>query len=176
MPPDDESSAAASPSSESYTKVLQGRYELGRVLGKGGSSKVYRARDVRTGVHVAAKAVRKPHHPCSPEDAAAARRSVERELAALRRVRGHPHVVRLLDVLASRSTVYLVLDLARGGSVQSALEERGRSDEPVARRLFGQLVSALSHAHARGVFHRDVKPDNLLLDERGDLKFTDFGL
>ncbi|KAF8652418.1 hypothetical protein HU200_062748 [Digitaria exilis] len=176
MPPDDESSAAAYPSSESYTKVLQGRYEFGRILGRGGSSKVYRARDVRTGVHVAVKAVPKPHHPCSPEDAAAARRSVERELAALRRVRGHPHVVRLLDVLASRSTVYLVLDLARGGSVQSALEERGRSDEPVARRLFGQLVSALAHAHARGVFHRDVKPDNLLLDERGDLKLTDFGL
>ncbi|KAG2620116.1 CBL-interacting protein kinase 22-like [Panicum virgatum] len=177
MPPDGSSAASSSTASaEIYTKVLQGRYELGRVLGRGASSKVYRARDVRTGVHVAVKAVRKPHHPCSPEDAAAARRSVERELAALRRVQGHPHVVRLLDVLASRTTVYLVLDLARGGSVQSALEERGRSDEPVARRLFAQLVSALAHAHARGVFHRDVKPENLLLDERADVKLTDFGL
>jgi serine/threonine protein kinase len=174
--PDDSSVASSTAAAESYTKVLQGRYELGRVLGRGASSKVYRARDVRTGVHVAVKAVRKPHHPCSPEDAAAARRSVERELAALRRIQGHPHVVRLLDVLASRSTVYLVLDLARGGSVQSALEERGRSEEPAARRLFGQLVSALAHAHARGVFHRDVKPENLLLDERGGLKLTDFGL
>ena len=77
MPPDDSSAASSSTSSaEIYTKVLQGRYELGRVLGRGGSSKVYRARDVRTGVHVAVKAVRKPHHPCSPEDAAAARRSL----------------------------------------------------------------------------------------------------
>jgi len=177
MPPDGSSAASSSTASaEIYTKVLQGRYELGRVLGRGASSKVYRARDVRTGVHVAVKAVRKPHHPCSPEDAAAARRSMERELAALRPVQGHPHVVRLLDVLASRTTVYLVLDLARGGSVQSALEERGRSDEPVARRLFAQLVSALAHAHARGVFHRDVKPENLLLDERADVKLTDFGL
>jgi serine/threonine protein kinase len=178
MPPPDDSSAASSGAapSESHTKVLQGRYELGRVLGRGGSSKVYRARDVRTGVHVAVKAVRKPRHPCPPEDAAAARRSVEREIAALRRVRGHPHVARLLDVLASRSAVYIVLDLARGGSIQSALEARGRHDEPAARRLFGQLASALAHAHARGVFHRDVKPENLLLDERGDLKLTDFGL
>ncbi|XP_066368312.1 CBL-interacting protein kinase 22-like [Miscanthus floridulus] len=177
MPPEpDDSSVASIAAAESYTKVLQGRYELGRVLGRGASSKVYHARDVRSGVYVAVKAVRKPHHPCSPEDAAAARRSVERELAALRRVQGHPHVVRLLDVLASRSTVYLVLDLARGGSVQSALEDRGRSEEPAACRLFGQLVSALEHAHARGVFHRDVKPENLLLDERGGLKLTDFGL
>ncbi|XP_037489811.1 CBL-interacting protein kinase 22-like [Triticum dicoccoides] len=161
---------------ESYSKILQGRYELGRVLGRGGSSKVYRARDIRTGVSVAVKAVRKPYHPCSPEMAAAARRSVERELAALRRVQGHPHVMRILDVLASRSTVYLVLELARGGTLLSAMDERGRFDEPTARRLFVQLVSALAHVHSRGVFHRDVKPENLLLDEHGDLKLTDFGL
>ncbi|KAL6619446.1 hypothetical protein ACP70R_034585 [Stipagrostis hirtigluma subsp. patula] len=171
MPPDD-SSAASSAASESYTKVLQGRYELGRVLGRGASSKVYRARDVRTGDHVAVKAVRKPHHPWTPE----ARRSVEREVAALRRLKGHPHIVRLLDVLASRSTVYLVLELARGGSLLSALDDGGRADEPAARRLFAQLASALAHAHARGVFHRDVKPENLLLDERGDVRLTDFGL
>uniref|UniRef100_A0A0E0HCT7 non-specific serine/threonine protein kinase n=1 Tax=Oryza nivara TaxID=4536 RepID=A0A0E0HCT7_ORYNI len=129
------------------------------------------------------KAIRKqpqPHyHPCrSPEAAAAARRCVEREVAALRRVRGHPHVVGLLDVLATRSTVYLVLELARGGSVLSALDGRGGGhyDEPAARRLFAQLASAVAHAHSLGVFHRDVKPENLLLDERGDLRFTDFGL
>ncbi|XP_044970930.1 CBL-interacting protein kinase 22-like [Hordeum vulgare subsp. vulgare] len=165
-----------SPAADGYSKVLQGRYELGRVLGRGGSSKVYRARDIRTGVFVAVKAIRKPHHPFSPEMAATARRSVERELAALRRVKGHPHVMRLLDVLASRSTVYLVLELARGGTLLSAMDERGRFDEPTARRLFVQLVSALAHVHSRGVFHRDVKPENLLLDEHGDLKLTDFGL
>ena len=89
MPPEpDDSSVASTAAAESYTKVLQGRYELGRVLGRGASSKVYRARDVRSGVYVAVKAARKPHHPCSPEDAAAARRSVERELAALRRIPG----------------------------------------------------------------------------------------
>ncbi|KAF7012018.1 hypothetical protein CFC21_026255 [Triticum aestivum] len=56
------------------------------------------------------------------------------------------------------------------------MDERGRFDEPAARRLFVQLVSALAHVHSRGVFHRDVKPENLLLDEHGDLKLTDFGL
>ncbi|BAS93447.1 CBL-interacting protein kinase 22 [Oryza sativa Japonica Group] len=186
MPPagDDESPAATG---DGYSKkVLQGRYELGRVLGQGASSKVYRARDARTGAHVAVKAIRKQqqphHHPScrSPEAAAAARRcvEVEREVAALRRVRGHPHVVALLDVLATRSTVYLVLELASGGSVLSALDSRGGGhyDEPAARRLFAQLASAVAHAHSLGVFHRDIKPENLLLDERGDLRLTDFGL
>ncbi|KAL6865086.1 hypothetical protein ACP4OV_016237 [Aristida adscensionis] len=178
MPPDDSPAAASSAAAaaDSYTKVLQGRFELGRVLGRGASSKVYRARDVRSGAVVAVKAIRKPRYPCTPEAAAAARQSVEREVAALRRVRGHPHVVRLLDVLASRSTVYLVLDLARGGSLLSSLDAGGRADEPRARRLFAQLASAVAHAHARGVYHRDVKPENLLLDERGDVKLTDFGL
>ncbi|KAG8067700.1 hypothetical protein GUJ93_ZPchr0005g14888 [Zizania palustris] len=181
MLPDDSRAVAAAAEADSYTKVLQGRYELGGVLGQGASSKVYRARDARTGVDVAVKAVRKPC--CRPwltstdAAAAAARRSVEREVAALRRVQGHPHVVRLLDVLATRSTVYLVLELARGGSVLSSLEDRGRcSDEADARRLFAQLASAVAHAHSRGVFHRDVKPENLLLDDRGDLKLADFGL
>uniref|UniRef100_A0A0E0L157 non-specific serine/threonine protein kinase n=1 Tax=Oryza punctata TaxID=4537 RepID=A0A0E0L157_ORYPU len=178
MPPADDESPVTG---DTYSKVLQGRYELGRVLGRGASSKVYRARDARTGDHVAVKAIRKAHHPCrSPDAAAAARRCVEREVAALRRVRGHPHVVGLLDVLATRSTVYLVLELARGGSVLSALDGgggRGRYyDEPAARRLFAQLASAVAHAHSLGVFHRDVKPENLLLDERGDLRLTDFGL
>ncbi|GJN40680.1 hypothetical protein PR202_gb29940 [Eleusine coracana subsp. coracana] len=133
MPSSDDSPAAATQSS--YAKVLQGRYELGRVLGRGGSSKVYRARDLRTGALVAVKAVRKPPPPRFPsssssEDAAAARRSVERELLALRRVRGHPHVVRLLDVLASRSAVYLVLDLSRGGTVASAVERGAPPTSP----------------------------------------------
>ncbi|KAL5202821.1 hypothetical protein ABZP36_013773 [Zizania latifolia] len=154
MLPDDSRAIAAA--ADSYTKVLQGRYELGGVLGRGASSKVYRARDARTGVHVAVKAVRKPCcHPWTSTDAAAAaaaRQSVEREIAALRRVQGHPHVVRLLDVLATRSTVYLVLELARGGSVLSSLEDRGRcSDEAAARRLFAQLASAVAHAHSRGI-------------------------
>uniref|UniRef100_A0A0D9WF86 non-specific serine/threonine protein kinase n=1 Tax=Leersia perrieri TaxID=77586 RepID=A0A0D9WF86_9ORYZ len=183
MPPDDESPAvAAAAAGDTFSKVLQGRYELGRVLGRGASSKVYRARDVRDGAHVAVKAIRKPSSPycCTPEDAVAARRCVEREVAALRRLDGHPHVVRLLDVLATRSTVYLVLELARGGTLLSALDATaggGRYGEPAARRLFAQLASAVAHAHSRGVFHRDVKPDNLLLDGGElSLKLADFGL
>ncbi|KQK06877.1 hypothetical protein BRADI_2g31015v3 [Brachypodium distachyon] len=153
--PDDGSAPAAD---DTYSKALQGRYELGRVIGRGPSSKVYRARLVHTGVHVAVKAIRKPRpqYPssCSPEAAKAARRSVEREVAALWLAQGHPHVVRLLDLLASRSTVYLVLDLARGGSLQSAISNRGGlrdDDERAARRLFAPLASALAHLHSRGI-------------------------
>ncbi|KAI4967633.1 hypothetical protein ZWY2020_020467 [Hordeum vulgare] len=96
------------------------------------------------------------------------------ELAALRRVKGHPHVMRLLDVLASRSTVYLVLELARGGPPvrdgRTRPFRRAHGAPPVR-----QLVSALAHVHSVAC-STDVKPENLLLDEHGDLKLTDFGL
>ncbi|EEE63290.1 hypothetical protein OsJ_18100 [Oryza sativa Japonica Group] len=131
------------------------------------------------------KAIRKqpqPHyHPCrSPEAAAAARRCVEREVAALRHVRGHPHVVGLLDVLTTRSTVSTSSSSSpAAGSVLSALDgprRRPLTTSPAGRRLFVQLAFAVAHADSLDVFHRDVKSENLLLDEPGDLRFTDFGL
>ena len=152
---------------EGKKALLLGRFEVGRLLGQGNFAKVYQARNVATGEEVAIKVIEKEKVFKSGLTA-----HIKREIAALRRVQGHPHVMRLLDVLASRSTVYLVLELARGGTLLSAMDERGRFDEPAARRLFVQLVSALAHVHSRGVFHRDVKPENLLLDGDGDLNST----
>ncbi|CAL9134991.1 unnamed protein product [Musa textilis] len=164
-----ESGGGAPPSP---AKVIFGKYEMGRLLGRGASAKVYHARHCPSGQGVAAKVFPNPRRPAG---CSAAGDSFIREISALRRLR-HPHIIRLHEVLASRSKVYLVLELAKGGELFSRVEDRGHLPEDLCRRLFRQLVSAVAYSHSRGVFHRDLKPENLLLDEAGDLKVSDFGL
>ncbi|CAN6341409.1 unnamed protein product [Urochloa humidicola] len=149
--------------------LLLGRYELGRLLGHGTFAKVYHARHADTGETVAIKVLDKekalrnglvPH--------------IKREIAILRRVR-HPNIVRLYEVMATKSKIYFVMEYVRGGELFARVA-KGRLKEDIARRYFQQLISAVGFCHARGVFHRDLKPENLLVDERGDLKVSDFGL
>ncbi|XP_025791966.1 CBL-interacting protein kinase 7-like [Panicum hallii] len=94
----------------------------------------------------------------------------------MRRLR-HPNVLCLREVLATRS-VYLVMELAPGGNLLSRLASlpARRLPEHAARRVFLQLVSALIYSHARGVFHRDAKPQNMLLNTDSNLKVFNFGL
>nr|XP_010921112.1 CBL-interacting serine/threonine-protein kinase 14 [Elaeis guineensis] len=150
-------------------KVLFGRFKLVRLLGFGASARVYLARDLHSGRSVALKAI--------PKGRAAKNglsHNVVREIAIMRRLR-HPHILRLLEVLASRSKIYFVLELARGGELFAQVA-RGRLPEDISRRYFRQLISAVGYCHSRGVFHRDLKPENLLLDDAGNLKVSDFGL
>ncbi|KAL6637256.1 hypothetical protein ACP70R_024828 [Stipagrostis hirtigluma subsp. patula] len=151
---------------------LLGKYELGRLLGRGTFAKVYQARCLAGGDPVAVKVLDKPELAAT---GMAAR--VLREVSAMQRLR-HPNVLRLHEVLATRSKVYLVMELAPGGDLLSRLASlpARRLPEHAARRVFLQLVSALIYCHARGVSHRDVKPQNVLLDADGNLKVSDFGL
>ncbi|WOL13510.1 CBL-interacting protein kinase 6-like [Canna indica] len=150
--------------------VLDGRYDLGRVLGRGAFGKVHYARDLRSGRSVAVKVV----------DKGAIVRSgmmdhVKREISAMRMVR-HPNVVELYEVMATRTKIYLAMELVRGGELFARISRAGRLSESASRRYFRQLVSAVDFCHQQGVYHRDLKLENLLLDGNGDLKVADFGL
>uniref|UniRef100_A0ACD5WQM6 Uncharacterized protein n=1 Tax=Avena sativa TaxID=4498 RepID=A0ACD5WQM6_AVESA len=151
-------------------QVLLGRYELGGLLGRGASAKVYLAMDLLTGRDVAIKSFPNPRAGGGGREG-----TIEREAAILRRLR-HRHVVRLQEILATRKKVHFVLDLAAGGELFSLVDSSGRMTEDLARHYFRQLVSAVRYCHSRGVYHRDIKPENLLLDGAGDLKVADFGL
>ncbi|XP_074301308.1 CBL-interacting serine/threonine-protein kinase 4-like [Silene latifolia] len=152
-------------------KTVLGRYQLGRVLGRGSFAKVYYARSLSDHKSVAIKVIDKLKtnpsiHP-----------KIIGEVAAMRRL-DHPNILRIHEVMATKHKIYLVMELAKGGDLFAKLTRRPdhRFPEPLARRYFHQLVSALNYCHRNGVAHRDVKPQNLLLDDQANIKIADFGL
>uniref|UniRef100_A0A0E0KZP8 non-specific serine/threonine protein kinase n=1 Tax=Oryza punctata TaxID=4537 RepID=A0A0E0KZP8_ORYPU len=155
--------------------VVMSRYELGRSLGHGTFSKVYHARSLVSGEIVAVKVIDKEK---ALRAGAGMVDQIEREVAVMRLVGRHPNVVHLHEVMASRSKIYFVMELVRGGELLGRLFAGGRLGEDTARRYFHQLVAAVDFCHSRGVYHRDLKPENLLVDDDGggNLKVTDFGL
>lgn len=151
--------------------VLLGKYELGRRLGSGSFAKVHVARSISTGELVAIKIIDKKKTIDSGMEP-----RIIREIEAMRRLQNHPNVLKIHEVMATKSKIYLVVEYAAGGELFSKLIRFGRLNESAARRYFQQLASALSFCHRDGIAHRDVKPQNLLLDRQGNLKVSDFGL
>lgn len=152
------------------SRILFETYEIGRLLGVGAFAKVYHARHTRSGHSVAIKVISK-----AKAIRGGLSSNIKSEIAAMRRLH-HPHIVRLIELFASRSTIYFIMEYAKGGELFARLASRGRFPEEQSRRLFHQLISAIAFCHSHGVFHRDLKPENLLLDESNNLKLSDFGL
>ncbi|KAJ9154234.1 hypothetical protein P3X46_027590 [Hevea brasiliensis] len=157
--------------SSNIPTTLLNRYELGRLLGRGSFAKVYAARSLMDNKPVAIKIIDKTR----TVDAAMEPRIIC-EISAMRRLQHHPNILKIHEVMATKTKIYLVVELALGGELFSKVLQRGKLKESTARRYFQQLVSALHFCHQNGVAHRDVKPQNLLLDENGSLKVSDFGL
>ncbi|RHN64904.1 putative protein kinase CAMK-CAMKL-CHK1 family [Medicago truncatula] len=153
----------------SHSALLDGKYELGRVLGHGTFAKVYHAKNLNTGKNVAMKVVGK-----EKVIKVGMIEQIKREISVMKMVK-HPNIVQLHEVMASKSKIYIAMELVRGGELFNKIV-KGRLKEDVARVYFQQLISAVDFCHSRGVYHRDLKPENLLLDEDGNLKVSDFGL
>ncbi|KAH9766564.1 CBL-interacting serine/threonine-protein kinase 1 [Citrus sinensis] len=131
-----------------------GRYELGRTLGEGNFGKVKFAQDLDSGLPFAVKILEKNriiHLKITDQ--------IKREIATLKLLK-HPNVVRLHE-------------LSSGLVVQAS---KGRLQEAEGRKLFQQLIDGVSYCHNKGVFHRDLKLENILLDSKGNIKISDFGL
>lgn len=146
-----------------------GKYEMGRLLGKGTFAKVYYGKQISTGESVAIKVINKEQ----------VRREgmmeqIKREISVMRLVR-HPNVVELKEVMATKTKIFFVMEYVRGGELFAKIS-KGKLTEDLARKYFQQLISAVDYCHSRGVSHRDLKPENLLLDDNENLKISDFGL
>ncbi|CAN1216875.1 CBL-interacting serine/threonine-protein kinase 24 [Linum perenne] len=147
-----------------------GKYEVGRTIGEGTFAKVKFARNMETGENVAMKVLVKStilKHRMVDQ--------IKREISIMKIVR-HPNIVRLHEVLAGRTKIYIILEFVTGGELYDKIVHQGRLKEHEARRYFQQLIDAVDHCHCKGVYHRDLKPENLLLDTAGNLKVSDFGL
>ncbi|CAL1397542.1 unnamed protein product [Linum trigynum] len=147
-----------------------GKYEVGRTLGEGNFAKVKLARNLDTGHPFAIKILDKAN--ILNRNIAD---QIKREIATLKLLR-HPNIVRLHEVLASKSKIYMVLDYVTGGELYDRIAFKGRLSEAEGRKLFHQLIDGVSYCHNHGVFHRDLKLENVLLDAKGRIKISDFGL
>ncbi|NIM50522.1 MAG: protein kinase [Gemmatimonadales bacterium] len=148
--------------------ALADRYQIERELGSGGMATVYVAHDLRHRRRVAVKVLR-------PDLAAALgadRFLREIEIAAQLQ---HPHILTLIDSGEADGLLYYVMPYVEGESLRTRLAREGELPIPEAVRLIREVVDALAHAHQRGVVHRDIKPDNVLLTGR-HATVTDFGV
>ncbi|XP_027116398.1 CBL-interacting serine/threonine-protein kinase 7 [Coffea arabica] len=151
--------------------IILNKYQLGRLLGRGSFAKVYHGRCLDDNSTVAVKAIDKTKGFQGPLE-----QFIIREVSVMRRLNHHPSILKIHEVMATKTKIYLVMELAPGGELFSKLQQRGKFSESTARNYFHQLISALHFCHQNGVAHRDIKPQNMLLDQHGNLKISDFGL
>ncbi|TWP44505.1 Stk1 family PASTA domain-containing Ser/Thr kinase [Lentzea tibetensis] len=150
--------------------LLDQRYRVDTVLARGGMSTVYRGRDTRLDRAIAVK-VMDPTLSSDPSFVA----RFEREARAAAQLH-HPAVVAVHDQGVDGDQVYLVMELVEGGNLRDLLNQRGSLDPAIALSVLGPVLSALGAAHRAGLVHRDVKPENVLIGQGGQIKVADFGL
>ncbi|MFF1548687.1 serine/threonine-protein kinase [Streptomyces sp. NPDC058291] len=154
-------------------RLVAGRYRLLAKLGHGGMGTVWRAKDETVDREVAVKEPRIPDQLPERERANAFER-MRREARAAARL-DHPAVVGVHDVAVVDGRPWIVMELVRGRSLGDVLQE-GTLSAREAARIGLEVLGALEAAHAAGVLHRDVKPDNILLGRHGRIVLTDFGI
>lgn len=160
---------AAPKAPRSLALTFAGRYAILQQLGQGGFGVVYRARDERLGREVALKVFNEPLG-ADAED----RQRFEREALILASL-DHPNIVTVFDAGIDGESPYFAMKLVRGGSLGERLRLEPMPPVP-ALTLMTQVATALDHAHAKGVVHRDIKPTNVLCDEEGRAYLADFGV
>jgi serine/threonine-protein kinase len=151
--------------------ILNGRYHLIEQIGEGGMATVYRALDTRLGRTVAIKVL----HPEYTRDQPFLQRfDQEAEFAAS--LGAHPNIVAIYDIGSDQGVPYIVMELIEGHSLKELIADRAPFTVIEAFAIGRQVALALDFAHKRGLIHRDVKPQNIVVTDDGTAKVTDFGI
>jgi beta-lactam-binding protein with PASTA domain/predicted Ser/Thr protein kinase len=151
-------------------KVFDKRYEIIRRLGSGGMADVFLARDTHLGRQVAIKILYKRY---TDDEEFVARFRREAEAAA---GLNHPHIVSVYDRGESNGNYYIAMEYLEGRSLKEVIAEHGRLEPAQAIDIAEQILEALQFAHENNVIHRDIKPHNIIINGRGRVKVTDFGI
>ncbi|CAB4652558.1 unannotated protein [freshwater metagenome] len=154
-------------------ELIDSRYQLIRQVANGGMASIYEAMDTRLDRKVAVKIM----HPHLAQDDAFVSRFIREAKAAA--ALSHPNIVAVQDQGWNQSgvpAVFLVMELIEGSTLREYLNERGRFEIKDAMNYLTPILSALAAAHAIGIVHRDMKPENILISKEGRIKIADFGL
>ncbi|OCT83404.1 NUAK family SNF1-like kinase 1 [Xenopus laevis] len=149
---------------------IKHRYELLETLGRGTYGKVKRATEKATGKMVAVKSIQKDTIKDELDKVHLQR---EIEITALLE---HEHIIQVFEVFESRDKIIIVMEYASNGELYDFINNKNQISENDARRFFRQIVSAVHYCHKKGIVHRDIKLENILLDENLNVKLADFGL
>ena len=151
-------------------KMLDNRYELLELIGSGGMANVYKAKCHRLNRLVAIKILKSE----LAENAEFRRRFRDESLAVAQL--SHANIVSIYDVSSSQGIDYIVMELIDGITLKQYMERRGKMDWREALHFITQIMRGLSHAHSRGIIHRDIKPQNIMVLRDGSVKVADFGI
>ena len=151
-------------------KRLDGRYEISEIIGDGGMAVVYRAWDTKDDMPVAIKILRDEY---IGNDEFVRRFIDESKAIALL---SHPNIVKVYDVSFGDRIQYIVMEYIDGITLKDYIEKESTINWRETIYFVSQILRALQHAHDKGIIHRDVKPQNIMLLEDGTIKVTDFGI
>ena len=151
-------------------KVINDKYRIIELIGTGGMSDVYKAVDVKTGEYAAIKFLKD-----DTKDNPTYVRRFELEAQAGMNL-NHPNIVKLLDASQFEGRQYIVFEYVNGPTLKSYIEKHGVFAPRMAVNIVGNILDAIGYAHGKGIIHRDVKPQNVMIMANGTVKLADFGI
>ena len=151
-------------------KLNKGPYLLGQLLGEGAFAKVRLA----TQIHIKEKCAIKIVDKRLLENVNDIQR-LRKEIKILKKIR-HKNIIQLYDIMESKTNLYFVMEYCKGGELFDFIVKKKRLTEEEACTFFHQIINGIEYLHNQGIIHRDLKPENLLLDDKNQIKISDFGL
>ena len=156
--------------SNNKKKLNKGPYLLGEALGEGAFAKVRLA----TQIHIKEKCAIKIVDKRFLENVQDIQR-LRKEIKILKKIR-HKNIIQLYDIMESKTNLYFVMEYCKGGELFDFIVKKKKLTEKEACVFFHQIINGVEYLHNQGIIHRDLKPENLLLDEKNQIKISDFGL
>ena len=153
--------------------VVGGRYAVMGMIGKGGFSVVYRVRDIQTGIEYAMK----NYFSSNSGDKQKLLEGLERELNVLKNT-SHPNLPKIYDLIKEEDNYFLIMEIVKGENLKSIVDRKGPLKKKEIKHVMMQVGSALYYLHSLEppIVYRDLKPSNIVMDEKGIVKLVDFGI